>query len=74
MFKYKLNNFYNVNDFTENYLNEYLKAIGIKNIINFLNPHKEDELSPFLLENMDKGIKLMREVVDKELKIVLIVD
>ena len=74
MFKYKLNNFYNVNDFTENYLNEYLKAIGIKNIINFLNPREEDELSPFLLENMDKGVKLMREVVDKGLRIVLIVD
>ena len=74
MFKYKLNNFYNVNDFTENYLNEYLKAIGIKNITNFLKPHEEDELSPFLLENMKKGVKLMKEVVDKEFKIVLIVD
>lgn len=74
MFKYKLNNFYNVNNFTENYLNEYLKAIGIKNITNFLNPNEEDELSPFLLDNMEKGIKLMKEIVDKELKIVLIVD
>ena len=47
MLKYKLNDFYNIADYSSDYVENYLKAIGIENITSFLNmPAQGDELDP----------------------------
>lgn len=74
MFKYKLNSYYDVNNFDSNYLTEYLKAIGIKDYTRFLSPQKDDELSPYLLTNMKQGVELMEKVLAEDLKVALVVD
>ena len=53
MLKYKLNDFYNIDNYNSNYVENYLRAIGIENTTSFLNmPAQEDELDPYLLNNI----------------------
>lgn len=47
MFKYELNDFYNVANYSGDYVKHYLEAIGITKLESFLNqPTPEDEISP----------------------------
>lgn len=58
-------------------LRDYLISLGIKaeNIDSFINyPKTEDELSPFLLDNMDKAIQLLYEGFSNNKEFFLIVD
>lgn len=75
MFKYKLNDFYNIADYDSNYVKHYLEAIGITKLESFLDtPPLEDELNPYLLENMDKGIKMLNKHLNNNNIIYLVVD
>ena len=74
MFKYKLNTFYNVADYSEDYIGNYLKAIGISDANKFMSPSPVDELDPYLLQNMDKGIKLLKRAIDTLVEVYIVVD
>lgn len=75
MFKYKLNSFYNVADYTDNFVEHYLKAINIDEVSSFLiGPKPEDELDPYLLENMQKGIDMLHKHITLNSIVYLLVD
>lgn len=59
---------------TQNYLEELLKQRGITDIESFLNP-SEDALIPYnCLDNIQKGVSLLIDVLSKQGEILLIVD
>lgn len=58
----------------ENYIENLLRARGIKNIDKFLNPSIENVQDPFDLDNMQKGIDLLLDSIGEEKNICLIVD
>lgn len=59
---------------TQNYLEELLKQRGITDIESFLNP-SESSLIPYnCLDNIQKGVDLLMDVLSKQGEILLIVD
>lgn len=75
MLKYKLNDFYNIADYNSDYVENYLRAIGIENTTSFLNmPAQEDELDPYLLNNMEAGIYMLHKHIQNNSKVYLLVD
>ena len=65
MFKYKLNSFYNVADYSEKWVENYLKAININKISSFMEgPSPEDELDPYLLDNMAAGLSMFKKHIN----------
>lgn len=69
--KHKLVNSY----IKENYIENLLKERGIKDVEKFLHPSWSDIQDPFALDNMEKGIRALLDVVEKDnSRILLIVD
>ena len=68
--KFKLIN----ENFKQNYGEEILKSRGIKDIPLYLSPNESCLQSPLDLENIDLGANLLMEVVEKNGKILLVVD
>ena len=58
----------------ENYLNTILKSRGITDIEEFLHPTKDNLLSPYDLDNIVDGAKLLIRHIDQGSNILLIVD
>ena len=57
-------------------IKDYLISLGIKeeNIDSFINkPKQEDELSPWLLINMYKAVKMLNYIFTNDKKILLII-
>lgn len=61
-------------NFQSNYTENLLKARGVENIEEFLFPTKDSLSSPTDLDNIDAGADLYLDVVNKNGKILLIVD
>lgn len=69
--KHKLVNSY----IKENYIENLLKERGIEDVEKFLHPSWSDIQDPFDLDNMEKGIRALLDVVEKDnSRILLIVD
>lgn len=69
--KHKLVNSY----IKENYIENLLKERGIEDVEKFLHPSWSDIQDPFALDNMEKGIRALLDVVEKDnSRILLIVD
>lgn len=64
----------NVPQIKSNYTKELLKFRGVENVDNFLNPNESDLESPFLLQNIKKGVEVIRKFYKKGAKIGTIVD
>lgn len=74
MFNYKLKST-PIQEKDDGYIEDYLRGLGISKISSFLSmPESEDELSPFLLEDIEKGAALLYEHITKESPIFLVVD
>ena len=56
-------------DFTQevDFLETILKGNGVEDIENFLYPTKKFVLDPFTLDNMDKGLELLHNNLDKQI-------
>ena len=57
-----------------NYIHNLLKARGIEDIENFLEPTEEHLHSPYLLDNLESGVRLVEEHLKLNSTIGLIVD
>ena len=69
--KHKLVNSY----IKENYIENLLKERGVEDVEKFLHPSWSDIQDPFDLDNMEKGIRALLDVVEKDnSRILLIVD
>lgn len=60
-------------NFKENYLSNLLHARGIKDIEQYLNPTEDCLNSPSLLNNIEKGYSLLKQILNKENSNILIV-
>ena len=56
------------------FIQEYLKALGVKDINLYLNPDSSCLDDVKFYPNMDKGAKLLKQAVDDDWKIGLLVD
>ncbi len=73
MIKYLLKNEIDLDSFDVGY--DYLVSQGVADCTPFLgSPRKEDELSPFLLENMERGLNLLKDIIAKNKSITIVVD
>lgn len=56
------------------FIQEYLKALGVEDINLYLNPDSSclDDVKSYL--NMEKGIELLKQAIDDDWKIGLLVD
>lgn len=68
--KYKLVN----ENFKENYGENILKARGIKDVNHFMAADVMEIANPNLLENIDKGAKLLMDVLNSNGRILIVVD
>lgn len=69
---YKLRNNYTKNeDFC---LKEVLADRGVKDIDNFLNPSKNCELNPYLLDNIKEGAEMLLRHLRNKSRICIVVD
>lgn len=57
-----------------NYIKDILKARGINNIDEYLNPSKEDLFPADKLKNIDKGVDLLLTHLKNNSKIYVVVD
>ena len=74
MFKYKLKD-KPINAMSTDYIYDYLENLGIKQVGSFLfKPHSNDELDPFLLDNMMAGIEMLKKHIEKCSNIFIVVD
>lgn len=51
----------------DDFLETILKSCGVENINDFLHPSQKFELDPFSLDNMDKGLELLHNNLDKKI-------
>ena len=64
-----------VNDnFKSNYVDQLLRARGVTNPSDYYEPGAEHLQNPTALENIDKGAALIKEAIDNNYKILLVVD
>ena len=56
------------------FIQEYLKALGVEDINLYLNPDSSCLDDVKFYPNMDKGAKLLKQAVDDDWKIGLLVD
>lgn len=56
------------------FIQEYLKALGVEDINLYLNPDSSCLDDAKFYPNMDKGAKLLKQAVDDDWKIGLLVD
>ena len=56
------------------FLKDYLKASGVKNISKYLKPNKSCYDDPFQYPGMEAAIYRLREGIEKEEKIGILVD
>jgi single-stranded-DNA-specific exonuclease len=61
-------------NFKNNYCLNVLQSRGVKDINNYLNPSIKDIQNPEDLDNMDKGVELVKKIVDNSGSVLLIVD
>jgi single-stranded-DNA-specific exonuclease len=60
---------------SDSYMRDYLERLGVRKYTSFLeSPQPEDELSPFLLKDIDKGISLLNKHITRDSDIFLVVD
>lgn len=74
MFQYKLKQ----NPITlgsDSYMRDYLERLGVRKYTSFLeSPQQEDEISPFNLNRMEDGVRLLHKHIIRQNPIYLIVD
>ena len=68
---YKLRNNFSK---TENCLNEILMARGVEDVERFLYPTEQNELDPYLLNNIEKGRDLLVKHLKANSKILFVID
>lgn len=56
------------------FIQEYLKALGVEDINLYLNPDSSCFVDAKFYPNMDKGAELLKQAVDDDWKIGLLVD
>lgn len=71
MFKYKLRNAaIDIN--SDSYIEDYLYRLGVRKVESFTDaPGDEDELSPFLLNNIKEGLYLLKKHLNSSIQIVV---
>lgn len=45
------------------FLDTILESYGVQDVQSFLNPNKKDINDPFLMKNMEGGVRLFHEVI-----------
>lgn len=74
MFKYKLKS-NPIIEGSESYIKDYLERLGVRKFSSFLDsPSQEDELNPFLLDNMKEAVALLHKHISQNSQIFLVVD
>ena len=75
MLKYQLCDYFSVHNFKQDYVKEFLKVLGINRLESFLgDPNPADEITPYFLTNLRKGLEILKQHLDENKKIMLIVD
>ena len=60
---------------SDSYMRDYLERLGVRKYTSFLeSPQPEDELSPFLLTDMEKAVALLHKHITRDSDIFLVVD
>ena len=74
MFKYQLKDS-PIEEIQEGFMEDYLRRLGVSKISSFLDsPEQEDELDPFLLNDIEKGLSMLYKHLELENDIFLVVD
>lgn len=74
MFKYQLKDS-PIEAIQEGFMEDYLRRLGVSKISSFLDsPEPEDELDPFLLNDMEKGLSMLYKHLELENDLFLVVD
>ena len=58
----------------QNALYEILEERGVENVDEYLHPTEDCEYDPFLLDNIQEGIKMLHKHLEMKSKILFVVD